>query len=119
MRVLLTQGSGTRDITRLMTSWTWSGDKASLSRQLAGEIVSIGHSGLPVPELGNLVTMEEDGERLFVGVVLLRSLGSESSTMSFTAFDYGYYLQQNDGTYMDPSRHWASRLVISVKQAEA
>ena len=99
MRVLLTQGSGTRDITRLMTSWTWSGDKASLSRQLAGEIVSIGHSGLPVPELGNLVTMEEDGERLFVGVVLLRSLGSESSTMSFTAFDYGYYLQQNDGTY--------------------
>lgn len=41
MRVLLTQGSGTRDITRLMTSWTWSGDKASLSRQLAGEIVSI------------------------------------------------------------------------------
>lgn len=43
--------------------------------------------------------MVNDGKRLFVGIILLRSLGSESSTLSFTAFDYGYYLQQNDGTY--------------------
>lgn len=40
----------------------------------------------------------EDTERLFVGVVLKRSLGSEDHTMSATAFDYGIYLQKNDCT---------------------
>ena len=43
--------------------------------------------------------MVDGGTKLFVGVVLQRSLGSEDNTMSFTAFDYGYYLQRNDGTY--------------------
>lgn len=40
----------------------------------------------------------EDTERLFVGVILKRSLGSEDHTMSATAFDYGIYLQKNDCT---------------------
>ena len=43
--------------------------------------------------------MADGGKKLFEGIVLQRSLGSEDSTMSFTAFDYGYYLQRNDGTY--------------------
>ena len=34
-----------------------------------------------------------------IGVILLRTLGSEDSTLSCTAYDYGYYLQRNDGTY--------------------
>lgn len=59
----------------------------------------IENSQLPVPEIGDLVTMTDGGEKKFVGIVLQRSLGSEDSTMAFTAFDYGYYLQRNDGTY--------------------
>ena len=43
--------------------------------------------------------MLEGTEKRFVGVILQRSLGSEDSTMAFTAFDFGYYLQRNDGTY--------------------
>lgn len=92
-------GSGTRDITKILTFWTWSGDKATISRQLTGEVAYIEGSGLPVPEIGDLLTMVENSEKLFEGIVLQRSLGSEDSTMSFTAFDYGYYLQRNDGTY--------------------
>lgn len=100
MRVYLTHGASIRDITKLLANWTWSGDKNAISRQLAGEIAYIENSGLPVPEVGDQVTMLGDnGKKLFVGVLLLRSLGSEDSTMSFTAYDYGYYLQRNDGTY--------------------
>lgn len=99
MTLYLTKNAGTRDITRILTAWTWSGDKATISRQLSGEIAYIENSRLPVPEVGDLVTMLEGNEEIFVGVVLQRSLGSEDSTMAFTAFDYGYYLQRNDGTY--------------------
>lgn len=99
MTLYLTKAAGTRDITRILTAWTWSGDKATISRQLSGEIAYIENSSLPVPEVGDLVTMLEGNEKIFVGVVLQRSLGSEDSTMAFTAFDYGYYLQRNDGTY--------------------
>ena len=91
--------SGTRDITKILSYWTWSGDKATISRQLTGEVAYIEGSGLPVPEIGDLLTMADGGKKLFEGIVLQRSLGSEDSTTSFTAFDYGYYLQRNDGTY--------------------
>lgn len=99
MKMLLTHGSDTRDITRLLISWTWSGDKSTICRQLVGEIAFIEDSSLPVPEVGDLVTMIDGTETLFVGVILLRSLGSEDSSMSFTSYDYGFYLQRNDGTY--------------------
>ena len=99
MKLYLTKhrGGQSRDITSLAVSWTWSGDKASITRQLELVIAFVADSDLPVPEIGDLVTME-DTERLFVGVVLKRSLGSEDHTMSATAFDYGIYLQKNDCT---------------------
>lgn len=100
MTLFLTKsGSATRDITQILTTWTWSGDKATISRELSGEVAYIEGSRLPVPEIGDLVTMLEGTEKRFVGVILQRSLGSEDSTMAFTAFDFGYYLQRNDGTY--------------------
>ena len=99
MRLYLTKHSNglRRDITDLAVSWSWSGDKASISRQLEVEIAFSEGSGLPVPEIGDLVTMEET-KPLFIGVVLRRSLGSEDHTMSATCFDYGIYLQKNDCT---------------------
>lgn len=99
MKLFLTHGSKSRDITDVLTYWTWSGDKATICRQLTGEIAFIEGSSLPVPEVGDLVTMIDGTEKLFVGVVLQRGLGSEDSTMSFTSYDYGFYLQRNDGTY--------------------
>lgn len=100
MTIYLTKAtSETRDISRILTFWTWSGDKATISRQMSGEAAYIENSQLPVPEIGDLITMVDGGTKLFVGVVLQRSLGSEDNTMGFTAFDYGYYLQRNDGTY--------------------
>lgn len=99
MKLYLTKhkSGGSRDITGLAISWTWSGDKATISRKLELEIAYVEDSDLPVPEIGDLVTMEE-AKQLFVGVVLRRTLGSEDHSMSATAFDYGIYLQKNDCT---------------------
>ena len=99
MTLYLTKSAGTRDITTILTMWTWSGDKATISRQLSGTVAYIENSQLQVTEIVDLVTMLEGTEKKFVGIILQRSLGSEDSTMDFTAFDYGYYLQRNDGTY--------------------
>ena len=99
MKLYLTKhASGdSRDITGLAVSWTWSGDKATITRKLELEIAYVENSDLPVPEIGDLVTME-DAKRLFQGVVLRRTLGSEDHSLSATAFDYGIYLQKNDCT---------------------
>ena len=99
MKLYLTKhkSGDSRDITGLAISWTWSGDKATISRKLELEIAYVEDSDLPVPEIGDLVTME-DTKQLFVGVVLRRTLGSEDHSMSATAFDFGIYLQKNDCT---------------------
>ena len=97
--VYLTHGQSNRDITELLTSWTWSGDKATISRQLSGEIVFLDTDDLPVPELGDRITMVDGLDQIFSGTVLRREVNSEASTMDFTAFDDGYYLGRNDGTY--------------------
>ena len=72
MNVYLTHGGATRDITELLVSWTWSGDKAAISRQLSAELAYIEGSGLPVPEVGDLLTMADGGRQLFIGVILVR-----------------------------------------------
>lgn len=99
MNIYLTHGSTTRDVTNILSAWTWSGDKAAISRQLSADFAYIEGSSLPVPEVGDLLTMADGEKKLFIGVILLRALGSEDSTLSCTAYDYGYYLQRNDGTY--------------------
>ena len=92
MTMLLTRGARTWDVSKLYTDATWSGDKASISRQMSCSIAY-------TVELGDILTLLEGEQRLFVGVVLRRELGSEDLTTTVTAFDYGYYLQRNDGTY--------------------
>lgn len=99
MRILLTHGASTRDITELLVSWTWSGDKATISRQLSAEIYYVETDDLPVPALGDRITMVDEANTIFSGTVLLRSVSSEGVSMDFTAFDDGYYLGRNDGTY--------------------
>lgn len=62
MNIYLTHGSTTRDVTNILSAWTWSGDKAAISRQLSADFAYIEGSSLPVPEVGDLLTMA-DGEK--------------------------------------------------------
>lgn len=100
MRVYLARkAGGTRDLTGVLTQWSWSGDKSSISRQFTGALAYIEGSGLPVPDQGDLIILADEHQKYFEGIILRRELGSEDKVMSFTAFDYGFYLQRNDGTY--------------------
>lgn len=56
MKLYLTKhrNGTTREITDLAASWTWSGDKASICRQLDLEIAFLEGSDLPVPEIGDI-----------------------------------------------------------------
>ena len=100
MEAYLTHGDSTRRITDILLSWSWSGDKSTLVRQLVAEIVFDESTGLPVPQMGDAVMMTDDsGNPIFDGVILRRSAGSEETSMSFTCFDRGIYCRRNDGTY--------------------
>jgi hypothetical protein len=96
--VYLTQSGGTKEITGLLQTWSWGGDKASIARKWTASILYEENSGWPVPALGNVVSMVE-GETLFEGYVVHRGLDSEGHTLDFYCYDKGIYLKNNDGTY--------------------
>ena len=99
MRLLLTRGGVTHDVTRLFLTCLWSGDKSAISRQMTASLYCPQTRGLPVPQLGDGWTLEEGGDILFAGTVLRRSQKSDSDTVELTAYDRGYWLAQNDATY--------------------
>ncbi len=98
MTLYLTGRDGTRDISQLAVSAAWSGDKASICRQLTLRLVNLPDSGLPSPRTGDVVTLV-DGETLFTGYAVQRSLDSEGVVMSVSCYDRGIYLRNNHGTY--------------------
>ncbi len=100
MNLYLTKRTGgTWTVTQIVTTATWSGDKSAISRQLTCGLAYVDGVTAPMAELGDLLTLQEGGETLFEGVVLRRELASEDQVLQVTAFDKGYYLQRNDGTY--------------------
>lgn len=100
MSLLVTKRTGgTWTLTQIVTSVTWSGDKSAICRQISCGLAYVDGVTAPTVELGDLLTLEEGGQTLFEGVVLRRELASEDSVLQVTAFDKGFYLQRNDGTY--------------------
>lgn len=95
----LTAAAGTSDITQLVAATKWSGDKSSICRKLDLNVLLLPSSGLPVPALGDVVTMADEQGVLFTGYIVQRTLNSESSVLSCTCYDRGIYLRNNDGTY--------------------
>lgn len=100
MNLLVTKRTGgTWTLTQIVTTATWSGDKSATCRQLVCGLAYVDGVTAPMVELGDLLMLEEGGETQFEGVVLRRELASEDCTLQVTAFDKGFYLQRNDGTY--------------------
>ncbi len=99
VQVYLTDSSGTREISSLITRASWAGDEASVARKLSISMLHDEEEPWPVPALGNGVVLSHEGERLFAGYVVERTLDSESSTLEVTCYDRGIYLTNNDGTY--------------------
>lgn len=97
LRLYLAGKSGTRDISQLVESLVWSGDKSSAARKLTASILQ--GSGWPVPRTGDGMVMGDGDETLFKGYIVQRSADSERSRLTVTCHDQGMYLHGNDGTY--------------------
>lgn len=95
----LTNESGSLDVTQLVSTVKWSGDKASIARKLEVSMLHSEREGWPVPEIGSVMTLTDKEGTLFTGYVVQRSLNSESSVLSIVCYDRGIYLKNNDGTY--------------------
>lgn len=100
MRIYLTaHGGGTREITSLVVSAVWSGDKATITRKLAVTMLHDEEEDWPVPQEGDGMTLEGESGTRFRGYVVKTHANSERGTMDVTCFDGGIYLRNNDGTY--------------------
>ena len=98
MKLYLTNADSTQDVTDFVIQVQWSGDEASATRQLSFSILYEENENWPVPEVGNVVTLEEEGATLFNGWVVKRTLDSESISMDCVCYDGGIYLKNNDYT---------------------
>lgn len=101
MELILTQAHGKkRDVTSLYQTITWSGDKRAISRSLHA-ILAAPKDGEDLPRVatGDGLFLALDGKAVFSGKIYQRSQKSEEHTADMTAFDGGYRLGRNDGTY--------------------
>lgn len=102
IKVTISGSAGVSDITQLLPSITWSGDYQQCVRTLDFDMVqSPIDKNIPVIkcDLGNLVTLTQDGRVLFIGYVFSREKSTNSSGISLKCYDRGIYLKQNKGTY--------------------
>lgn len=102
IRLLLTNGKGTKDITQLIQTVTWSGDYQQCARTLEfGLTSSYTDKNVPAVEcaLGNSVIFKQDNRTLFDGFVFERTKDTDSSVINITCCDRGIYLKNNTGKY--------------------
>lgn len=92
MNLILTNQTGSFDITNLVSTVHWSGSCTQCARTLSFELLA---DGAPDCPLGCHVSLSEGGKNLFTGIVLTRTWASSSPIIDLTAFDYGVYLNQN------------------------
>lgn len=102
IKLLITNSSGTVDITHLVQSVTWSGDYQQCARTLSFNLIS-SYTDKNVPsvicELGNAITFMQNNKSLFEGYVFERQKDTGSSTIDITAYDAGIYLKRNEASY--------------------
>lgn len=90
------------DITKIITTVTWSGDINSCSRKLEFTTISSAtDKNIPnfdIP-LSSLIVLYEDGKELFRGFVFEREKDSNFTTTSYLCFDYAQKLSDVKVSY--------------------
>lgn len=102
IKLLITNSTGTINVTQLVQSITWSGDYQQCSRTLDFEIISSPtDKNLPAIkcELGNSVILMQDNRTLFDGYIFERQKDTGSSVINITCYDRGIYLKRNEAAY--------------------
>jgi len=88
-----------KDFSQVVEKITWSGDTKQVARKLVFTIAQRASDRF-LPKVtvseGDLVLLEEDGVALFGGKILDVDKSSKSNTFTYTAFDFMFYVQQNE-----------------------
>lgn len=99
---LYKQDGNKLDITKLITSLTWSGDYKSCSRKLEFATIS-NDTDKNIPKvdipLSSLVVLLEDNKELFRGFIFDRELTSSGTSINYTAYDYAERLNKIKVSY--------------------
>ena len=102
LRMTLTTDSGTTDVTGLVSTAKLSGDYRQCCRTLTLEIAVTPTPGI-VPyvyfPLGGCVQLYAGDALRFYGHVVSKTKATDSTTMTVTCFDRGFYLKNNYATY--------------------
>ncbi|HHY52080.1 MAG TPA: hypothetical protein GX499_02400 [Clostridiales bacterium] len=97
MQLLLTNSSGTFDITNMVPSVQWSGDYQQIARTLSvGILSSATDKTIPTVDcsLGCTVQLVVGGEVLFDGKIRSRTMSTEGSTIDVVCYDRGFVLKR-------------------------
>ncbi len=88
-----------KDFSQVVEKITWSGDTKQVARKLVFTIAQRASDRF-LPKVtvseGDLVLLEEDGVALFGGKILDVDKSSKSNAFTYTAFDFMFYVQQNE-----------------------
>lgn len=98
----ITNADGTVDITGLVDEITWEGDYKQCARSLEfGLISSPVDKQAPVVkcDLGNAVTLLNDGVLLFSGYVFSRDRATDGNVIDVHCKDRGFYMAKNKASY--------------------
>lgn len=91
---------GNKDISELVEKITWSGDTKQVARKITFTIAySSTDYYLPKPQIteGKTVLLQkDDGTDLFFGLVMEIDKKSSSTTVSYLAYDFLYYILKSD-----------------------
>ena len=91
--------AGKYDISQLADKITWSGDTKQVARQLAFAVPRMeGDKQLPKVSIneGDPVTLTVDGKELYYGIIMDVERNVSSHTVSYTALDLLWYVNQSD-----------------------
>lgn len=92
MQIIITNTSGSFDVTHLITSVTWSGARGQCARTLSFGLLS---SGMVDCSLGARATLKEGAAVLFSGFIVERTKSTTDSVIDITCFDRGFHLKNN------------------------
>lgn len=114
--LILVKGKQATDITNLVVSCSWSGRKGAASRSFQATLIDddgYKHARSEiVPEEGHSVIFYVEGVERFRGMVR-KTTQSNAKTLTFTAYDLGICLSQNQETYTYTNKT-ASEIFVDV-----
>ena len=99
--LLTAPGAGTRDVTELVQTVSWSGSDKQTARELSASLAVPRDGSVEPPALveGASLTFRREGRALFTGPLVSATTGTDSSVVALSALDNGRFLVGNEGWY--------------------